>query len=94
VVFQPLLGLPVFGSEFSGILLLKYQATLGNSGLVGGVAGNLTSSNIGSLQFLTGGFGGPLSSFAFQFLLLLEIVRSLTKVKKHKKTLLKPSFNR
>jgi len=87
VVFQPLFGFPVFGSEFSGILLLKYQATAT-------AIGDLTNSNISTLQFLTGGFGGPLSSFAFQFLLVLEIIRTLIKVKKHKKTLLQPLTNR
>lgn len=69
IVFHPLFSLPVFGSDFSGIFLLKYQ----------------TQSTLPAL--ISGGAGGPLSSVAFQAVLLIETVRgSLI----HKKSLLKP----
>jgi hypothetical protein len=70
IVFHPLLSLPVFGNEFSGVFLVKYQ---GDSNLV--ASGTLA-------RLLTGGAGGPLSSFAFQFLLLLEIARGILKYRK------------
>lgn len=62
LVFHPLFGLPVLGNEFAGIILIKYQAT------ESGVAE--------MMRFLTGGAGGPLSGFALQFLLILDMIRT------------------
>jgi len=68
VVFHPLLSLPILGNDFQGILLVKYQA-----------ASDLDSS---TSRFLTGGVGGPLSSFALQFLFLIDVIQGLIKNKK------------
>jgi hypothetical protein len=67
ICFQPLFSLPVFGSDFSGVFLVKYQ--------------EYTTP----LRLFSGGAGGPLAGFAFQFLLLIETVRGL-------KTYLKTDF--
>jgi hypothetical protein len=67
IVFHPLFSLPIFGSDFSGIFLLKYQ----------------TQSNIPA--FISGGAGGPLSSVAFQAVLLIEVVRGLLAYQKSRK---------
>ena len=67
ILFQPVLSLPIFGNNFPGILLVKYQ----------------NSPQSGSaIRILTGGAGGPLSSFAFQLLLILDIGRSILRQKK------------
>ena len=63
VVFHPVLSLPVFGNDFTGIALIKFQ---------GAPEG---SSQLELQRFLSGGAGGPFSSFAFQMLLLLDILR-------------------
>jgi hypothetical protein len=60
IIFQPLLGLPILGSEFNGVLLIKYQP--------GETADGLT-------RFFTGGAGGPLSSFALQIFLAVDVAR-------------------
>ncbi|OFZ84170.1 MAG: hypothetical protein A3K03_08315 [Bdellovibrionales bacterium RIFOXYD1_FULL_44_7] len=73
VVFHVFLGLPVFGNEFQGIFLVKYQ---GATDVV---------ADSGTARFLTGGVGGPLSSFALQILLLFDVMQGFFK---HKKTLL------
>lgn len=72
IVFQALLSLPVLGNEFSGLILIKYQS----------LAPETTTdywaseSNLGeTLRFITGGAGGPLASFAFQLLLIFDILR-------------------
>ncbi|MGZ3688144.1 MAG: hypothetical protein ACXWP5_08690 [Bdellovibrionota bacterium] len=80
IVFHPLLSLPIFGSEFSGILLIKYQA--------GTALGAGLDTHSLTTRFVSGGVGGPLSSFAFQLVLLLDIIRS---VLRNKKSLLKTS---
>ncbi len=72
ILFQPLLSLPIFGNHFSGILLIKYESTR-----------DLDSSR-SAIRFLTGGAGGPLSSFTFQLLLILDIARSILKKKNRK----------
>lgn len=61
IVFNPLLSLPIFGNDFSGVLLAKYQ------------------NGTPLTRFLTGGVGGPISSFIFQLLLILDIGRSILK---------------
>jgi hypothetical protein len=63
VVFHALFGLPLFGNEFSGLMLIKYQRD---------VAATVTENS--TVLFLTGGVGGPLSSFAFQGLILIQII--------------------
>lgn len=70
IVFHPLLSLPIFGNDFSGILLVKYQP----------VTKSWISSEL--IRFLSGGAGGPISSFAFQLLLILDIGRSIWKRRK------------
>ena len=69
IVFQPLLSLPALGGDFSGLFLVKYQPATpdGPDGL---------------MRFLTGGAGGPLSSFALQLLLALSIARGIFVYKK------------
>lgn len=80
VVFHPLLGLPVFGNDFSGLFLVKYQALPGEQ-----------EGTISTLRFLSGGPGGPISAFALQLLLLLDIARGIVK---YKKSLLKAPASR
>ncbi|MCM2323524.1 MAG: hypothetical protein NDJ90_09710 [Oligoflexia bacterium] len=66
LLFHPVLSLPIFGSEFSGTLLVKYQASLTETGETGG----------STMRFLTGGAGGPLSAFVLQILLIFDILRA------------------
>ncbi len=61
LVFHPLLSLSVLGNDFQGLWLVKFEPGLLDD----------TSTS----RFLTGGAGGPLSSFAFQLILLIEIFR-------------------
>lgn len=63
VVFHAVLSLPVLGSDFAGLLLLKYQLFQ-----QGGVEST-------TARLVTGGAGGPLSSFALQLLLVLYLAR-------------------
>lgn len=65
IVFHPLFSLPILGSDFSGIFLLKYQPQ------------TLVPAAI------SGGAGGPLSSLAFQAILLIETVRGWFSFKKN-----------
>lgn len=67
VVFHPLLSLPVLGSDFSGLILIKYSA---------GTAG-LPDFDSDTMRFLSGGAGGPLSGFALQLILGFDLVRSI-----------------
>jgi hypothetical protein len=68
IVFHPLLSLPILGNDFQGILLVKYQELAENDNAI--------------FRFLTGGYGGPLSSFGLQLLLLLDLGQGLLKYKK------------
>ncbi len=68
-VLQPLLSLPVLGTEFPGILLIKYQAE-----------NDTGEYSIG--RFLTGGVGGPLSSFGIQLFLLVQGIQIIIKYRK------------
>jgi len=70
VVFHPLLSLPIFGSDVQGILLLKLQ-----TGLI----------DLAAFRALTGGYGGPLSSVALQFLLVIDVAQGIVK---HRRILL------
>lgn len=79
VVFQPLLSLPIFGNDFSGILLVKYQS------LFGAGFGAATSSGP-AIRLITGGTGGPVSGLAFQLLLILDIGRSIRQNRVGQKT--------
>ena len=64
VLFSPLLSLPLFGNEFQGILWLKVQIPI--------LENKYT-------HVLTGGVGGPISSFALQLLLIMTLSRSMLK---------------
>jgi hypothetical protein len=83
IVFQPILSLPIFGNDFSGILLIKYQTTA--SGILP-QSQTLWQSGLGNTiplnRFLSGGIGGPLASFIFQLLLILDIGRNILRRKK------------
>lgn len=72
VVFHPLLSLPILGNEFSGVVLVKYASS----------AGVLPDMESDTTRILTGGAGGPLSSFALQLLLLFDLGRGLLRAKK------------
>lgn len=62
VLFHVCFSLPLFGSEFTGPILIK-SSTI--------------ESELPELfaRFLTGGAGGPFSSFAFQAILVVDILR-------------------
>ncbi|MGK5090071.1 hypothetical protein WDW86_21175 [Bdellovibrionota bacterium FG-2] len=64
VVWHCLLSLPILGTDFSGLLMVKYQSPAATS-----VLSPLTA------RLLTGGEGGVLSSVLFQVLLGVEILR-------------------
>ena len=66
IIAHPLLSLPVLGNDFSGLFLVKYQAK--------------TLSE--TARFFTGGSGGPLQSFAFQLLLIMDVARGFMRNKK------------
>ena len=70
VILHPLFSLPVLGNDFSGILMIKY------------LTGASSSSVNAVARFMTGGAGGPLSGFAFQILILIDILRSAVRYKK------------
>ena len=76
IVFNPLLSLPIFGSEFSGLLLVNYHSAAAAAGGSGDETLSATS------RFFTGGAGGPLSSFAFQLLLILDIARGILRYRR------------
>lgn len=67
VVFHPLLSLPIFGSEFQGVLLVKAQ---------------LSPTGAESFRWLTGGLGGPLSALAVQVLFILDLGQAIVKNRK------------
>ncbi len=68
IVFHPLLGLPVMGNDFQGVLLVKYQGS--------------SEAHDGTARLLTGGLGGPLSSVALQLLLAFDIIQGILRNKK------------
>jgi membrane protease YdiL (CAAX protease family) len=61
IVFHPLLSLPVLGSDFQGVLMVRYAEDEASAGY----------------RLFAGGSGGPLSSFAFQLLLALDLAQGL-----------------
>jgi hypothetical protein len=92
IVFHPLLGLPILGNDFQGVLLVKYQAAAPAGFAATGAA--IAASGAGdsaTSRFLTGGMGGPLSSFALQLLLVIDIVQGVIR---NKKILLNPQPQR
>ncbi len=79
VVWHCLLSLPILGTDFSGLLMVKYQTPSVTS-----VLSPVTA------RVLTGGEGGVLSSVLFQLLLGVEIVRLAVRyLKSFQKTLSK-----
>lgn len=64
IVSHALLSLPVFGSEFQGILLIKYEG-LGESGE--------------PYRLLSGGVAGPLSSITLQLVFAIDILQNIVK---------------
>ncbi len=73
VVFQSILSLPVFGNDFTGLVMIKFQGPTGDA-----LEPTLHQS---TLRLLTGGAGGPFSGLAFQFLLILDIARGILRKK-------------
>ncbi|MFZ9594707.1 MAG: hypothetical protein ACO3A2_01365 [Bdellovibrionia bacterium] len=65
IIFHPLLSLPIFGNEFSGILLIRFPKEWTHT----------------AFRFLSGGAGGPLASFAFQLILIIDISQHLLRSK-------------
>lgn len=101
IIFHPLLSLPIFGNDFSGVLLIRYQALTGALGTASTQAQATLSQaqalsqtqtlalSTGPFSFsgnwarlLSGGAGGPISSFAFQLVLILDIARSILRARK------------
>ncbi len=74
ILFHPLLSLPIFGNDFSGIFFIKYAPQLNFTHEI--VLKGFENIN-GMTRFFTGGMGGPLASFIFQFFLILSIGRSI-----------------
>ena len=70
VALNPLFGLPVFGSDFPGLLLLKYEPSPG-------INENLS-------RWISGGNAGPLASAALQILILAYGWRALRGAQKPK----------
>lgn len=68
VLAHAFLSLPIFGAEFQGVILLRYERTL--------------DDEEGLLRILTGGLGGPLSSLGLQLLFLIDIGQSIINNKK------------
>ncbi|MBC7385465.1 MAG: hypothetical protein H7301_04775 [Cryobacterium sp.] len=68
IVAHCVFSLPIFGNETQGFILLHYDIRLDIDAPV--------------VRFLTGGIGGPLSSVAFQLLLLGDILRNAYREKK------------
>lgn len=82
IVFQVLLSLPVFGQDFSGLFLLKYQATVAPTVADLKDFWPTDSSSGETLRWITGGAGGPLASLAFQILLLFDLTRAFRRYQK------------
>ncbi len=68
LVFHTLLSLPVLGSDFQGLLMVKFELTV------------LTDTD--TARLLTGGAGGPLSSVGLQLVLLFDIGQRIIQNKK------------
>ncbi len=68
IFFQPICSLPVFGSDFMGLILMKYQSK--------------TMETDYFTRLLTGGAGGPLSSLSLQVLLAIDLYRNFRLAKK------------
>ena len=68
VAFQPLSSLPLFGSDFQGLLLIRYESGL--------------SGEPDWFRWVTGGAGGPLSSVSLQMLLAVETLQHFLRDKK------------
>lgn len=66
IVLHPLFSLPVFGNDFPGLLLIKFQP------LVSSQPGGDTATRL-----FTGGIGGPLSGFGLQIILGLDLARAI-----------------
>ncbi len=81
LIFHPIMGMPIFGNDFSGIFYLKYAGIEGEvSGLLAQTIGQKTDSR--TALFLTGGIVGPLSSFAFQAILIAQLALVFVREKK------------
>lgn len=68
IVLHPFLSLPVFGSDFQGIVLVKFL--------------DPSESGTQTFRVLTGGAGGPLSSFLLQLIFAIDIAQHIFKNKK------------
>lgn len=67
--FHPLLSLPIFGNDISGLLMVKYQP-----GTTAPTAAAIDTATT-TVRLLSGGSGGPLSSLAVQILFLIALIR-------------------
>ncbi|MBN22568.1 MAG: hypothetical protein CL678_14895 [Bdellovibrionaceae bacterium] len=80
LVLHPLFGLPLLGCDFSGVILMKYDSGLTDNGAI---LQNFTQQTDSRTSlFITGGIGGPLSSFAFQTVLTVQTLFVLLSKKK------------
>ena len=82
IVFQPILSLPILGHDFSGWVLIKYQAIVPEAASDSFNIIEPASTYGDTIRFITGGAGGPLASFAFQLLLIFDILRGAIRYKK------------
>jgi hypothetical protein len=69
------MSLPVFGNDFGGLILIKYQQ-------ISSALGSLGNPDSETTRFFSGGVGGPLASFAFQILMVFDIARNALRYKK------------
>ena len=85
LIFHPVFSLPIFGQETNGLLLLKLRApeemglpTLDTTSLFETATPTFFQVMGQHLwRLLSGGISGPLSSIAFQFFLLFDILRTI-----------------
>jgi len=93
-LFHVAIGLPIFGSKFSGIFLIEYTDPLIKAAehLSGAVAdAHLATESWFGFEtnthlFLTGGTDGPISSFSLQIILITIIINQFLIYNKSKKS--------
>lgn len=68
VLSHPILSLSVFGSDFQGAFLLRFDPDFSGTQVH-------SEASVSLAQWVTGGYGGPLSSIALQIVLIAELTR-------------------